>query len=94
MAQSPPSRPESADDQGSAARKPVEKFHDDPVHVSIWENAGVKGAFRTASFQLRYKDPKNQWQTGYSYGASDLRHMESAAREARERIERWQLSDL
>jgi len=74
----------------STARKPVDKFHDGPVHVSIWENAGAKGAFRTASFQLRYRDQQNEWQTGYSYSASDLQHLENAAREARARIEHWQ----
>lgn len=78
------------DDQQSAARKPVEKFHDGPVHVSIWQNDGVKGAFRTATFQLRYKDANEEWQTGTSYGVSDLKHLESAAKEARERIEGWQ----
>ena len=45
-------------------RKPVDKFTDGRVHVSIWENSGVKGAFRAATFQLRYKDQRDEWQTG------------------------------
>ena len=74
----------------STGQKPVDKFHDGPVHVSIWENLGAKGAFRTASFELRYKDDQQQWQTGRSYTASTLKHLETAAREARSRIESWQ----
>jgi hypothetical protein len=35
-----------------ASRKPVDKFHDGLVRVSIWENASPKGAFRTASFEF------------------------------------------
>ena len=89
MAQSGAGRPEASQDNGSASKKPVEKFHDGPVHVSIWENDGVKGAFRTASFQLRYRDQDKQWQTGHSYGASDLKHLENAAKEAHARIETW-----
>jgi hypothetical protein len=70
--------------------KPVDKFQDGPVHVSIWENQGTKGAFRTASFELRFKDSDEQWKTGRSYSVSGLKHLEIAAREARTRIESWQ----
>ena len=74
----------------STGNKPVEKFHDGPVHASIWENDGARGLFRIASFELRYKDSQEQWQTGHSYSASALKHLETAAREARTRIESWQ----
>lgn len=75
----------------SQATKPVEKFHEGSVHVSIFENTGAKGSFRTASFQLRYK-PKDseEWKTSHSYGVSDLKSLERAAQEARTRIETWQ----
>jgi hypothetical protein len=72
------------------SRKPVDKFHDGSVHVSIWENASPKGAFRTASFELRYRDKEQHWQTGHSYSVSDLKHLEAAAKEARTRLENWQ----
>jgi hypothetical protein len=88
------SRSKSATPRQSTVRpagsKPVDKFIDGPVHVSIWQNNGSKGAFRTASFELRYKNDQEQWQTGRSYSASNLKHLESAAREARSRIEAWQ----
>jgi len=32
----------------------------------------------------------DEWQTGHSFGASELKHLENAAREARTRIENWQ----
>jgi hypothetical protein len=75
---------------GNSGRKPADKFHEGPVHVSIWENSGPRGAFRTAFFELRYKDKQEHWQTSHSYGAADLKHLENAAREARTRIEKWQ----
>src|SRR6516162_1314189 len=94
MAQSNAARQQSANDErptsDNAVRKPVDKFHDGSVHVSIWENPGPKGAFRTASFQLRYRDKEQQWQTGHSYTVSDLKHLKAAAQEARTRIENWQ----
>ena len=77
--------------QGSKekTKKPVDKFTDGRIHVSIWENNGIKGAFRAATFQLRYKDQQDEWQTGQSFGASDLKHLQNAAKEARTRIENW-----
>ena len=71
-------------------RKPVDKFTDGRVRVSIFENSGVNGLFRAATVQLRYKDQQNEWHTGTSYGISDLKHLENAAKEARTRIENWQ----
>jgi hypothetical protein len=89
MAQSQTTRT-SHDPQTTASpgNKPVDKFREGPVHVSIWENDGINGAFRTASFELRYKKD-DQWLTGHSYGASDLKHLDNAANEARRRIETW-----
>lgn len=87
--------PQSSADRSQnspSAKKPVDKFTDGPVHVSIWENQGAKGAFRTATVQLRYKDGQDKWQTGTSYNSSDLMHLECAAREARSRIESWRHS--
>jgi hypothetical protein len=80
---------EQSQTAGSTPQSPVEKFNDGPVRVSIWENQGTKGAFRTATIELRYRDSQQQWQTGKSYSASDLLHLEAAAREARSRIETW-----
>jgi hypothetical protein len=91
MAQSITTRRQPPDNTilGSTGQKPVDKFRDGPVHVSIWENEGPKGAFRSASFELRYRDKQNQWQSGHSYTDSSLLHLEKAANEARSRIEKW-----
>lgn len=70
-------------------RRPLDKFHEGSVHVSIWKNAGPKGAFLTASFEVRYRDKEDKWKTSHNYGAADLRHLENATREARMRIETW-----
>jgi hypothetical protein len=75
---------------GDAQNKPVEKFTDGPVHVSIWENTGTRGMFRAASFELRFRDKDDQWKSGYNYTSVALKSLESAAREARSRIEAWQ----
>lgn len=90
MPQSQPTRTPHAAGEDSTSQQPVERFHDGRVHVSIWEHAGIRGTFRTASFQLRYRDKDQQWQTGTSYSATDLTHLEDAAREARYRIKEWQ----
>jgi hypothetical protein len=92
MAQ-PNHAPRQSSEPNSADRRPIDKFVNGPVHVSIWENAGPKGTFRVASIQLRYRDEKKGWTTGNSYGASDLQHLELAAREARLRIENWRERD-
>lgn len=83
------SNAEQFSEEPAATKKPVDKFNDGPVHVSIWENGDVKHAFRVASFQLRYQDQNRQWQTGHSYSSAALKHLESAAKEARTRIETW-----
>ena len=88
MTQSAPPLPESTDNAATPGSKPADKFREGPVHVSIWENQGVNGTFRVASFELRYKKDE-QWQTSHSYGASDLIFLENAAKEARHRIESW-----
>jgi hypothetical protein len=74
-----------------AKNKPVEKFREGPVHVSIWENQGVNGAFRIASFEIRFRK-NNEWRSASGYGTTDLAYLEIAAKLARNRIERWNRS--
>jgi hypothetical protein len=90
MPQSSTSAQQSAEAPTAARKKPVDKFRQGGVQVSIWENNSIKGAFRAATVQLRYKDPEKGWQTGKSYGLADLENLETAAREARTRIRNWQ----
>jgi hypothetical protein len=79
-----------SEESGRGGRQPVDKFQEGPFQVSIWQNPSSKGDFRTATMDRRYKDKEGQFQTSHSYTASDLDHMEKAAREARARITRWQ----
>ena len=94
MAQSNAQRTEG-DDQPSdestrSGRPPVDKFQEGPFQVSIWQNPSSKGDFRTATMDRRYMGKDEKFHTSHSYTASDLEHMEKAAREARGRINRWQ----
>ena len=66
----------------ASAKKPADRFREGPVHVSIWENEGSNGAFRTASFEIRFRKGED-WQSGTSYGLSELAHLEIAAKQAR-----------
>lgn len=90
------SRPRPSQDappNDNGGNKPVDRFHEGSIHVSIWEKTGAKGLFRTASFQLRYRDGE-EWRTSNSYGLTDLENMEKAAREAHARIEKWQQATI
>jgi hypothetical protein len=89
-ANTPPSNQRNATHSVKPAiNKPVDHFQEGSVHVSIWEKMGNKGAFRTASFQLRYRAGED-WKSSQSYGLADLENLEKAAHEARQRIDRWQ----
>ena len=69
------------------SKQPADKFSEGNVHVAIWENEGPKGAFRAATFQLRYKDKDSgEWKTGNSFGPRDLESLEKAAHEAHMRL--------
>jgi hypothetical protein len=68
------------------SEQPIYEFQEGNVHVAIWKNEGPKGAFRSATVQLRYIDRAGDWQTGTSYGQRDLESLEKAAHEARERL--------
>jgi hypothetical protein len=69
--------------------QPAEKIREGNVSISIWENQGPKGAFRTAAIQLRYRDEKKEWHDSKSFGTIDLENLEKAAKKARESILSW-----
>jgi hypothetical protein len=78
------------EESARGGRPPVDKFQEGPFQVSIWQNPSSRGDFRTATMDRRYKNKDGKFDTSHSYTASDLDHMEKAAREARGRITRWQ----
>lgn len=67
--------------------KPIETLREGNVNAAIFENEGPRGAFRTATIQLRYKDKESgEWKTGNSFGPKDLESLEKIAKEARQRL--------
>lgn len=70
----------------SSRKRPVEKFHEGRVHVSIFPQESSKGTFHTANFQLRYKDKNEEFQTGTSYSRRDAEDLVKAASKAVEVI--------
>ena len=58
-------------DGQTANKKPVANLRLAGVEASIWGNASDKGEFYNVTFQRRYQDKDQQWQTSHSYGSSD-----------------------
>lgn len=54
-----------------ANKKPVAHFRLAGVEASVWNNPSDKGEFFNITFQRRYQDKEQQWQTSHSYGPSD-----------------------
>jgi len=55
----------------SAGKKPVATLRLAGVEASIWSNDSAKGEFYNVTFQRRYQDKDQQWQTTHSYTATD-----------------------
>lgn len=56
---------------------PEKKFRAGAISVSIWKNAGTgqngeATEFYTVSFERRYKDKTDQWQSSHSLRLNDL----------------------
>ena len=79
---------ESGEQQGSAARRPVDTVKVGNVEIPIWRNNGANGFFHTASSpSIRYKDEKSgEWKESNSYGVLDLLALAEAARETSVKI--------
>ena len=56
------------------------------VEATIWSNPGEKGDFYNVTFQRRYLDKDQQWQTSHSYGPGDVLALAKAADMAATRI--------
>ncbi len=51
--------------------KPVQKFRDGAIEVSIWENQSEKGVWYNVSHRRSYKQG-DEWKDSDRYGADDL----------------------
>ena len=56
------------------------------ITASIWENTTAKGTFANVTFERRYKDGQDNWQSSHSYNADDLLALAKAADLAHTRI--------
>jgi len=87
MSQSGAQRNDTAEQSESTAKRPADTARVGNVEIAIWRNNGPKGDFYTASAPtLRYKDEKNEWKDGGSYGPLELLALAEAAREASAKI--------
>jgi len=82
----------------TAKPQPVAKFRIGPVHAAIWANKTAKGTFFGATYERRYRDSEDNYQSSQTYDgnaslslskAADLAHtkiiaLEAAAKQAAE----------
>ena len=58
---------------------PADKVRVGLITASIWANETDKGTFHNVTFERRYIDSKDQWQSTHSYGPADLLALAKAA---------------
>jgi hypothetical protein len=66
--------------------KPVGNIRYQGVEATIWNNPTEKGDFFNVTFQRRYLDKDQQWQTSHSYGPGDVLALAKVADSAATRI--------
>jgi hypothetical protein len=66
--------------------KPVDNIRYQGVEATIWSNITEKGDFYNVTFQRRYQDKEQQWQTSHSYGPGDVLALAKVADMAATRI--------
>jgi hypothetical protein len=66
--------------------KPVGNVRYQGVEATIWNNPTEKGDFYNVTFQRRYLDKDQQWQTSHSYGPGDVLALAKVADMAATRI--------
>ena len=75
-------------DQGQqkSGNKPLGNIRYQGVEATIWNNPTEKGEFYNVTFQRRYQDKDQQWQTSHSYGPGDVLALAKVADLAATRI--------
>jgi hypothetical protein len=90
MAQGNAQRTDEGDDdqssQGRQGGKPVASIRYQGVEATVWSNTDERGEFYNVTFQRRYQDKEQQWQTSHSYGPSDVLALAKVANMAATRI--------
>lgn len=62
--------------------KPLRTLRIGAVQAAIWRNDGEKGPFYNVTFERRYRDSQEQWQSSHSFGRDDLLILAKIADEA------------
>ena len=65
-------------------KKPATVFRSGSVKAAVWENAGAKGPFFSATFSRPYKDVEGKWRNTSNFGLFELEALMNVALEARE----------
>ena len=87
MNQANTARADEGDEQQSKpGNKPVGNVRYQGVEATIWSNPTEKGEFYNVTFQRRYQDKEQQWQTSHSYGPADVLALAKVADMAATRI--------
>jgi hypothetical protein len=73
--------------------KPIHTIRLGTVQAAIWSNAGQHGPFYNVTFERRYRDAKEEWQSSASFGRDDLLLLAKIADEAHSFIFNRQASE-
>lgn len=67
-------------------KPPVARLRIGLIAASIWGRDTDNGSFYSVSFERRYKDAHDEWQSTHSYNADDLLILAKLADQAHSRI--------
>jgi hypothetical protein len=77
---------EDQGDEPKPGNKPVDNIRYGAVEGTIWSNPTERGEMYNVTFQRRYQDKDQQWQTSHSYGPTDVLALAKVADMAATRI--------
>ena len=66
--------------------KPANTLRCGNIKATIWQNAGPKGSFFSATFSRPFKDHTGIWRNASSFGLQDIEALMNVALEAKEWI--------
>jgi len=75
------------------AKPPVAKLRIGLINASIWQRKTDNGTFYSVTFERRYKDAEDKWQSTHSYNADDLLTLGKLADQAHSKILELQSED-
>ena len=68
--------------ESNTPSKPLRTVRIGAVQAAIWRNEGDKGPFYNVTFERRYRDANEEWQSSHSFGRDDLLVLAKIADEA------------